>query len=184
MIRITSGKFKNTLLDVAKEISRPLTDRIRTSVFDILAPYLENTKILDLYAGSGAMGLEAISREAKSVVFVDNSKEVCNIIEKNIKKLDPSFEWKIENMQSSKFINSSNSQFDIIFLDPPFSKTHRIDIDSLSKLTHSDSIVVLRTSLNFYRKEKHQIKDSEFELKYSKEFGQSIVIFYRPKINL
>jgi 16S rRNA (guanine966-N2)-methyltransferase len=182
MIRVTGGKFKNNYLDVPEDISRPLTDRIRLSLFAILMPYIENTEILDLYAGSGVTGIEALSRGAKHCTFVDNSYEAAILIRNNVRKIGIENQTIIDISSAESYIKKTEKNFDIIFLDPPFNDKKNIEIDVLSKFCHEDSIVVCRTSSDIFKREKHRIISEKFDEVYSKKYGQSQVVFYRPKL--
>ena len=182
MIRITAGTLKNRALRVPEGISRPLTDRIRTSIFGILNPYCPNSKVLDLYAGSGVTGMEALSRGAVHCTFVDLSHEACDIIKSNLNQ--PEIEdskYQVVNKPVVKYLKDSHDIFDIIFIDPPFDQTFRIDLKPLLDHVNNDSIIVLRTSSAFYRKHQSKFTTDGFEEKYSKNFGESEVVFYRVK---
>ena len=86
-MRVISGSARGTVLHSIEDIStRPTLDRVKESLFNIIQNYIEDTTVLDLFAGSGAIGIECASRGAKKVVLCDNSKEAINIINKNIEK--------------------------------------------------------------------------------------------------
>lgn len=121
-LRIIAGKFRSRKIIFFEEDSlRPTHNRIRETLFNWLAPVIENSVCLDVFAGSGALGFEALSRGAQHVTFCDTSKKVIHTLKENAEKL------KIEN---ADFLNIDfilqnsiqNKKFDIIFLDPPFKK--------------------------------------------------------------
>lgn len=120
MSRITAGISKNVKLLVADGITRPITDRIKISLFDTLSPVLQNSSCLDLYAGSGAIGLEAISRGAKHATFVEQDSNACEIILENAKNTSLSSQVEVLEMTVQEFLKRSRNQFNLIFLDPPF----------------------------------------------------------------
>ena len=121
-IRISAGKAKNILLDIPKT-TRPLTDRMKIQIFDVLQEDIYNKRILDLYAGTGAFGLEALSRGAKNAVLIDASKHAERIINDNIAKTGFSSQAEVLKMKAFEYLNKSTNEdleFDIIFMDPPY----------------------------------------------------------------
>lgn len=123
-IRIIGGSLKGRKLTVPNlEGLRPSTDRIRETLFNWLMFRLDNPHTLDAFAGSGALGFEAISRHGGSCLFLDIAKQNCNNIQKNISH----FSLKsvaVNNVNTIDYLknNSNNQQFNLIFLDPPFGK--------------------------------------------------------------
>lgn len=182
MLRVSAGKYKNIFLDVADKVSRPLTERVRLAMFSILDQYLDKARILDLFAGSGVTGIEALSRGADSCTFVDSSFDAIRVIQDNIKKINSKSHIDIIHNTFEKYVKNCHEQFDIIFLDPPFHSTAKIDIDSLFPVCNDNSIIVLRTSTSIIKRQRHRILDSKFDLVYSKKYSQSEVVFYRPKL--
>lgn len=123
-VRVTGGKVKNFKLEIPKT-TRPLTDRMKVRIFDILKQDIQNKKILDLYAGAGSFGLEALSRGAKHVTFVEASKYAYHAIQKNIEKTGFTSQTeviksKVEDFLFKKIATKPIETFDIIFLDPPY----------------------------------------------------------------
>lgn len=103
--------------------TRPTTDRVKENLFNIIAPYIEDSNVLDLFAGSGSLGIEALSRGAQSVVFVDQSEKSIEIIKKNLehtKLLENSEVFLGEAQLILKKLSHLRKKFDIIFLDPPY----------------------------------------------------------------
>jgi 16S rRNA (guanine966-N2)-methyltransferase len=123
-IRIISGKLKGKkILTLPGKEVRPTADRIRESIFNILGNDLRNAVVLDLYAGTGAFGIEALSRGAKFAAFVDINKKVLEIIKKNIRDCNlvgdsQTILWDIA--KSLDFLKSTPRMFDLVFLDPPY----------------------------------------------------------------
>ncbi len=125
-VRITGGKARNFTLEVPKA-TRPMTDRMKVRVFDILREDIVNKDILDLYAGAGSFGLEALSRGAKSATFVDASKNANIVLKKNaahtgflveseiVKEKVEDYLFRMANKDKDEF-----QTFDIIFMDPPY----------------------------------------------------------------
>lgn len=123
-MRVISGKARGLKLKSPNGLeTRPTIDRIKESLFNIIMPYLNQANFLDIFGGSGAIGIEALSRGAKSATFIEISKENADLINYNLTKAN--------FIQSAKIIHSDyvaginqliNQKFDIIFMDPPYNK--------------------------------------------------------------
>lgn len=121
-IRIIGGSMRGRKIAFSSaEGLRPTLDRIRETLFNWLANDIAGASCLDLFAGSGALGFEAISRGADSVVFVEVNSQACTSLKNNIKSLGISNNPVI-NGQADIFLAESNSKYDLVFLDPPFGK--------------------------------------------------------------
>ena len=119
-LRIVAGKWRSRLLPVADEPGlRPTSERIRETLFNWLAPTIEGSRCLDLFAGSGALGLEALSRGAGEVVFVENSARTATVLEESVNMLEASGA-RIHKADAIRYLKSAPEPFDIVFLDPPF----------------------------------------------------------------
>lgn len=155
-MRIISGINKGTKLKtLVGDNTRPTLDRVKESIFNIIFSKGDEYKyVLDLFSGSGALGLEMLSRGSEVACFCDNSKEAINVITENIKKCRQENKARILNLdyiECLKKFKKENYEFDLIFLDPPYDKGIGIKsieyIDNL-KLLKEDGIIVLETSLN------------------------------------
>ena len=122
MMRIITGKargFRLTTLP-GEDTTRPTTERVKESVFSMLQFEIEGRTVLDLFAGSGQMGLEALSRGAAFAVFVDSSKEACEVVKSNARGAKLEGVMRIANTNAEAFCQCSSERFDIAFLDPPY----------------------------------------------------------------
>ena len=123
-MRITAGNFRSRVIkSLPGDNTRPTTDKVREAVFSRIGPYFDSGAILDLFAGSGAIGLEAISRGMSSAVFVDNSRKAAGIIRDNIELLNCGNCCRIlcRNWTAAlEELASEGNEFDIIFCDPPY----------------------------------------------------------------
>ena len=120
-LRIVAGKWRSRLLDVEDAPGlRPTSERVRETLFNWLAPIIEGARCLDLFAGTGALGFEALSRGATQVVFVDNSPRAMRAIEASCKVLDAAGAVCRLGDAAEYLRNAGPASFDIIFLDPPF----------------------------------------------------------------
>ena len=119
-LRIVAGKWRSRLLPIADEPGlRPTSERIRETLFNWLAPAIEGSRCLDLYAGSGALGLEALSRGAREVVFVEMSAGSATVLADSIAALDATGAH-VRNTDAMCYLQGEVEPFDIVFLDPPF----------------------------------------------------------------
>lgn len=120
-LRLIGGTFRSRKLQFpVAEGLRPTPDRVRETLFNWLAPTIAGCRCLDLFAGSGALGLEALSRAAAEVVFVERDRSASKALEENIGLLNASGA-SVKNADSLKFLTFTPSAFDLVFLDPPFS---------------------------------------------------------------
>ena len=148
-MRIISGKYKGRALKGKLPNGvRPTTDEARESIFNILsnAYDLSNTTFLDLFSGSGAMGLEAISRGAIVTYFIDKNPKVINYIKSNINFLEIDEKYEINHTDSIKFLNKIHNSFTIIFMDPPYKDKiieHLISMILDNKVLDHDGLLVI-----------------------------------------
>jgi 16S rRNA (guanine(966)-N(2))-methyltransferase RsmD len=134
-MRIISGKAKGTRLAAppGRQV-RPTLDRVREALFSSLGSRVHGARVLDLFAGSGALGLEALSRGAEYAVFVEQSKKVQEVVRRNISQLEFSAITKLipgEAIRTLKLLEKKGESFDLIFLDPPYDSpktTHRLSL--------------------------------------------------------
>ena len=184
-MRIISGKFKGKrVIQPSDKNTRPLKDLTKESIFNILQHTyfknfeLEKSSILDLFSGVGSFGLECISREAKSVYFIEKRKDVVEILEKNIEKLKVKNKIKIFLNDIFKLINKKNifeSKFDLIFCDPPFKDTNvenLIELIFYKNLLKKNGIIILHR--NKATKEKFP---DYFKILDERVYGISKIIF-------
>ncbi len=119
-MRINSGKYRGANLFLTNlDTTRETSDMVRQAIFNLL-PYKDFKTVLDLFAGSGAMGFEALSRGASFVYFNDLNKKACDVVLKNAKKLKCENQIRIDNLDYKDYLKSINKRFDFIILDPPY----------------------------------------------------------------
>jgi len=123
-MRIISGSAGGVKLEALKgKTVRPTTDRVRESLFNILMPRLDDCRFLDLYAGTGANGIEALSRNGAYSVFVDGSRDATDLIERNLRKtgLEDRARILLKSLPDGlESVANSEESFDVIFADPPY----------------------------------------------------------------
>jgi 16S rRNA (guanine966-N2)-methyltransferase len=149
-MRIIAGERKGHTIFAPKGIqTRPTSDRVRENVFNIVAPWIEGARVLDLYAGSGAMGLEALSRGAASAVFVETEPQAIRAIERNLDKLRLTGARVVRLDASTGLAQeaAAGRKYDLVLADPPYSMT---DYDALARylplVLSEDGLVVLESA--------------------------------------
>ena len=148
-MRIIAGSRKGHKIDAPPgRRTRPTSDRVRENVFNIVAPWVDGARVLDLYAGSGAMGLEALSRGALSAVFVESDLDAVRAIERNLDKLRLTGATIVRQGVSTALAQEANAdrKYDLVLVDPPYVMT---DYDMLSRylplVLAEDGLVVLES---------------------------------------
>ncbi len=120
-MRVITGIARGRRLETLEgEDVRPTTDRIKEAVFSIIQFETEGRAFLDLFAGSGQMGIEALSRGAKTAYFVDNSRKSVETVKKNLKTVKLESDAKVFQMDFHSFLSMNSKRFDIAFIDPPY----------------------------------------------------------------
>lgn len=146
-MRVIAGSMRGLRLSAPDGINtRPTLDRVKEAVFSMLMPYLSNAVVLDLFAGSGAIGIEALSRGASKAVFIDNDKSAISCIKKNISSGKVEERANVFCMDAIKYLSECNERFDIIFLDPPyFNNAYSSVLESIAKkdILSPDGIIVV-----------------------------------------
>ena len=148
MMRVITGSARGRKLDTlnGEDVTRPTTESVKEALFSMIQFELEDKKVLDLFAGSGQLGIEALSRGARHCTFVENNRDAVRVVEGNVSKC------KLEDKSNIVFADAGSyllrkENFDIAFLDPPYNKglIERC-LPSLLKLMSNDVIVVCETS--------------------------------------
>lgn len=181
MIRIIGGSQKGKKLEVADIVTKPLTDRIKTSLFDLIKDFIPNSRVLDLFGGSGNFALESLSRGAKKAIIVELDPKAIEVIKANILMTNFFNKSEIINKDVFKYTKAVGGKefFDIIFLDPPFPFTVR---DKQYLLSLSINLLNIKNpdALLIFRYPKSEIHNSTKGVEiYAKNYGISKVSFYR-----
>ena len=169
-MRVISGSARGLKLSTIDSLdTRPTLDRVKEAIFSILLPYIPSSHCLDLFAGSGALGIEALSRGAESAVFVDANQKCISVIEQNVKKARLEDKSSILNQDFASYLKGCHRHFDIIFLDPPY-KMDRLD-EILTLISHNsvlakDGIILLETD------EGAEVNHSAFNVIKQKKYGR------------
>jgi len=183
-MRIISGLARGTkLYTLEGENTRPTLDRVKEPLFSIIQNYIKDSVVLDLFAGSGALGLEALSRGAKKAVLCDKSYEAIEIIKKNINKTHFEEKTKVLCMDYKKCLSSVADKFDIIFIDPPYKldiAVNSVEIILDNNLLSPDGIIIIETDEE--EREIQKIKNlSNIEIINLRTYGRVKLIFLKIK---
>jgi 16S rRNA (guanine966-N2)-methyltransferase len=145
-VRIIAGSRKGHSIAAPKGLeTRPTSDRTREAVFNIVAAWVADAEVLDLFAGSGAMGLEALSRGAARAVFVEADPAACRTIERNLDKLGLRGEVRCADVLTG--IANERRRFDLVFCDPPYAeRDHQTLARYLPRLLADDGLLVFETA--------------------------------------
>ena len=163
--------------------TRPLKDLTKESIFNIInhsnkfKVNLINSKILDLFSGVGSFGIECLSRGAKNVVFIENYKKVLPILKQNLSNLESIQNFQIieKNIYEEGTLSNLNSNFDIIFLDPPYkykNLSELLNIILQKKILNEKGILILHRHKN-----EHQVFPLKFKVVEEKKYGISKIVF-------
>lgn len=122
-MRVISGKARGIVLKTPKGMAtRPTSDRVKEALFSIIQFDIPGAKVLDLFGGTGQLGIEALSRGAESAVFVDERQDACNLIKENLQKTKLQQEARVIRSDYLSYLRSCREKFDIILLDPPYAE--------------------------------------------------------------
>lgn len=179
-MRIISGKARGTKLETLAGINtRPTLDRVKESLFNIIQNDIKKSVFLDLFAGSGSIGLEAASRGAKKVILCDKSKDAANIISKNIEKTHLENVVELYNMDFKQLLSTAiEEDVDIVYIDPPYKSNYAVEAIELlikNKLVDNNSMIIVETDdeERFLK----DIKDIKVELTDKRKYGRAHVLF-------
>ena len=178
-MKVISGIYKGKkIASISSNKTRPMMAIVRESIFNSLQIEIQNTKVLDLFSGSGSLGIEAISRGAKSCVFVEISKPAVEVIEFNLNNLQEKQE--VIKADAEKWIINSRSKFSIVFIDPPYkypsSKLVNIIKNCVDILQDNGKIIIHRNSIS-----QRLNAINKLDLVKESKFGQSVITVYRKE---
>ncbi len=180
-MRIISGKVRGLKLNTPKNDDvRPTTDRVKESLFNIINGHIIDSNVLDLFAGTGSLGIECLSRGANKCVFVDVSKSSIDIVKSNIKKARVESESEVMNVDCKTAIDKlkvKNERFDLIFMDPPYYEN--LFVSSLQNI--SDAQILSQEGLIVVEHDTvEKLPDNVGKLvkQKSRKYGNTTLTFY------
>lgn len=183
-MRIIAGSARGRPLQAPPKNVRPTMDRVRGAIFSSLGDLVPAARVLDLFAGSGAMGIEALSRGAESATFIESHEHCARCIRENLRRTGLS--GNVQIMDVMRFIDLylEENIFDLIFADPPYRKTPN-DIDYSSLLVSSEKLAAALKQGGLFVLEKQRegvqgvLPDSPLELLKRKRYGGSEIVYLR-----
>ncbi len=172
-MRIIAGKYRGRTLATFKgEEIRPTSDRVKESVFQILSARIPGARVLDLFCGSGALGIECLSRGAAAAVFNDVRAESLSLLEKNLARVAEPRE--IYRLDFRTYLESASGAFDLIFSDPPY----RADfLPEIARLVARRSLLK-EGGLLVHESEREQLPPEGWELSDVRRYGRTVVSFF------
>ncbi len=178
-MRIVGGIYKGrNLVPFAGQDIRPTSDKVRESLFNIIRVSIEGSDFLDLFCGTGAMGIEALSRGAKSVTLNDYSKESLGVVKKNLEKIGFPKNVRTTNLDALRFIEYEDKKYDFVYIDPPYKTDLGIKaIHTVSKILSKDGIAILESETPFLEELDNLIKVDE------RKYGRAYLTFFKLKEN-
>ena len=136
-MRVITGKARGIQLKTPEgQLTRPTSDRVKEALFSIIQFEIPGAAVLDLFGGTGQLGIEALSRGAKSAVFVDAREDACKLIRENLKRTRLETDGKVVRADYMEYLNRCREKFDIILLDPPYAEVFLEN--SLKRITEID----------------------------------------------
>lgn len=181
ILRVISGQARGLKLKTVEgNLTRPTSDRVKESLFNILTGKLLEADVLDLFAGTGSLGIEALSRGARSCVFVDISNEAKKVISDNI--IHTKFEGVSEILSSDftsaiRLLENKGKKFDLIFVDPPYNKNFIQDalkILASSGIIGRETVIIAERDINDVVPE----KEKNLVLYDNRKYGDTVLCFY------
>lgn len=179
MIRIIAGIYKGRFLKIPdSNVTRPTMDKVRQAIFNAMKEKVTNATVLDLFAGSGAMGLEAISRGAEKVYFNDKDKATFFIMKENVLSLEKDSNKYVLSLSDYRLFlkKYSDVKFDVVFLDPPY--RFNINTSIIEEMTKRDMLAPKCLIVSEQEKENQEV--TGFTMK-EYHYGQKHVAFYRKE---
>jgi 16S rRNA (guanine966-N2)-methyltransferase len=156
---------------------RPTSDKVKQALFNILGSRIEDSTFLDLYAGAGGIGIEALSRGAGYVTFVDASRDAQNIIKQNIEQTGFSDRALVATSRVDIFLKKASGPYDIVFLDPPYAEDMLplLELVGGSNILKADSVVVAE----HFKKQPSPEKAGPLTLNREARYGDTVLAFYK-----
>jgi len=184
-MRVIAGNARGIKLDTIEGMAtRPTTDRVKEALFSMIHNELYNTVVLDLFSGSGSLGIEAASRGANKVTLVENSKKCIEIIKKNVQKTKLSGKIEVVQQEAERYLalQSATECYDFIFMDPPYLKGFiepLLETIDEKKLLAFDGKVIIEHDMKDVLQEAY----GELLLDKKKKYGKTAVSVYRRNQN-
>ncbi len=181
-MRVISGSARGRTLKPAGAATRPILDRVKTSLFDILSARVVDANVLDLFAGAGSVGIECLSRGARAATFVELDRAALDAIRTNLETTRLSARAKVVRLDVFKFVRQPHAEtFDVIYVAPPQYKNLWAEtlaaLDQVNVLSERGVIVA-----QIHPKEYTELALTQFELFDQRKYGSTVLCFYRRRV--
>ncbi len=178
-MRVVAGTARGVSLKTPEGMkTRPTSDRVKEAMFSILHFDLPGAKVLDLFGGTGQLGIESLSRGAKSCIFVDENDKACNLIRENLKRTKFTDQAKVVKGDYLHFLRTTAEKFDIILLDPPYAEVfleNCLNLITEIDILQSDGIIVTERPLE----KELSLNFEGFSRSKDYKYGNTVVTLYR-----
>jgi len=176
-MRVIAGEFRSRkLLSIAGLETRPTSDRLRETLFNILSPNIEGAIFVDAYAGTGAVGIEALSRGARHAVFIEKDRRAVEVIKQNLASLG--LEARCRVIQGTVTLYLGGMDADIVFLDPPYSKEREYQAALEALEAKPPALTVVQHAARFSLAEEY----GPLRLTRTLKQGDNALSFFRPSV--
>lgn len=178
-MRVVSGTFRGLKLEtIVEDGIRPTTDKVKEAVFDILQFEIPGKRFLDLFGGSGQIGIEAASRGASEVVIVEKNRKALEVIKRNVSKIQGRLNIRVINADAFDFLAKLYDKIDIAFLDPPYKSDLLEKIsDRIGSVMNSEGMIITETASDV----QSRVNIGNFNNTKSYSYGSIMINFYRFK---
>ena len=181
-MRVITGKARGIVLKTPEGMAtRPTADRVKEALFSIIQFEIPAARVLDLFGGTGQLGIEALSRDAKSAVFVDEREDACRLIRENLKRTKLEAQARVVRSDYLAFLKTCRDKFDIILLDPPYAEVFLEN--SLKMITEIDiletgGIIVAERPLG----KELPCEFSGYVRSRDYKYGRTLITIYRKQL--
>ncbi|MCO6430601.1 MAG: 16S rRNA (guanine(966)-N(2))-methyltransferase RsmD [Deltaproteobacteria bacterium] len=178
-MRVVSGSAKGRkLLAVPGDSTRPILDRVKTALFDVLRPRIDGASVLDLFAGSGSVGIEALSQGASQCTFIDINDKACKTVRENLERCGFTQSAEVLKADAFSFLRKCKRSFDLIYVAPPQYKSLWLEaLQAIAErphlLTDTGFIVVQIDPLEY-----EEFYCSAFRESSSRKYGSTLLVWY------
>ncbi len=178
-MRVAGGAGKGRRLQVPSGLRvRPTSDKVKQALFNILGDKVPGAIFLDLYAGAGGIGIEALSRGAGKVTFVDVSRESLHVIKRNLQQLEFEDRAQVVLSKAESFLKKTTESYDIVFLDPPYAEDIASVLELFGAGALSPGAVVVA---EHFKKQASPEKVAGLTLSRESRYGDTVLAFYEMK---
>lgn len=178
-MRVITGTLRGRKIKtVSSKTTRPTSDKVKEAAFHVMGPYFEGGEALDLFAGSGSLGIEAISRGIQLVTFIDRDRRAIDTIRRNVRQLqidDNSHIYRNDAVKALHILSKKGNKFHLIFIDPPYKKinyTNLLNLIYTLNIAHSKSFIYLEHS----PEDTITYSDRVYHLRFTREYSKTTAI--------